>query len=55
MTQENPPVFVPIDVPLVQSLVADQFPKWAHLPITPVNTSGHDNRTFRLGPDMSGD
>ena len=55
MTQENPYGLLPIDVPLVQRLVADQFPKWAHLPITPVNTSGHDNRTFRLGPDMSGD
>jgi len=53
MTQEDPHDAVSIDVPLVQLLVADQFPIWAHLPISPVKTSGHDNRTFRLGPEMS--
>ena len=53
MTQENPHGFAPIDVPLVRHLIADQFPKWAHLPITPVNTPGHDSRTFRLASNMS--
>ena len=53
MTREDPQNAVTIDVPLVQLLVADQFPKWARLPIRPVKTSGHDNRTFRLGSEMS--
>lgn len=53
MTLENPHDFMPIDVSLVRYLIADQFPKWAHLPIMPVNISDHDNRTFRLGTDMS--
>lgn len=39
--------------PSCGGLIADQFPKWAHLPIMPVNISDHDNRTFRLGTDMS--
>jgi aminoglycoside phosphotransferase (APT) family kinase protein len=38
---------------LVQALIADQFPHWAHLPVTPVPKQGWDNRTFRLGPDLS--
>lgn len=42
-----------IDVPLVQGLVATQFPQWAHLPVRPVENDGHDNRTFRLGSDRS--
>lgn len=42
-----------IDVSLVGRLVATQFPQWADLPIKPVAVSGWDNRTFRLGEDMS--
>ncbi|HEX4146555.1 MAG TPA: aminoglycoside phosphotransferase family protein [Pirellulales bacterium] len=42
-----------IDVPLVKRLVADQFPNWADLAIVPVTVDGHDNRTFRLGDEMS--
>lgn len=42
-----------ITVSLVRRLIASQFPKWAHLPIKPVEMSGWDNRTFRLGEDMS--
>jgi aminoglycoside phosphotransferase (APT) family kinase protein len=38
---------------LVSSLVAAQFPRWAHLPITPVTLDGWDNRTFRLGDRLS--
>lgn len=41
-----------IDVPLVQRLVATQFPKWKDLPIWPVVLSGWDNRTFHLGKEM---
>jgi aminoglycoside phosphotransferase (APT) family kinase protein len=44
---------VGIDAALVTRLVASQFPQWAELPITPVEFDGWDNRTFRLGVDMS--
>lgn len=36
----------------VYTLISDQFPKYAHLPIISVEKQGHDNRTFRLGNDM---
>ena len=42
-----------IAVSLVTDLVAQQLPQWAHLPIRPVEFSGWDNKTFRLGCDMS--
>lgn len=42
-----------IDVSLVRRLIASQFPKWKELPISPVATSGWDNRTFHLGKEMS--
>ncbi|MFG1866527.1 aminoglycoside phosphotransferase family protein [Micromonospora arborensis] len=42
-----------IDVALVRRLVAEQFPRWAHLPIRPVEVGGWDNRTFHLGDTMS--
>ncbi|WP_430782696.1 aminoglycoside phosphotransferase family protein [Actinoplanes sp. G11-F43] len=42
-----------IDVGLVRGLVADQFPQWADLPVTPVEVDGWDNRTYRLGDRMT--
>jgi aminoglycoside phosphotransferase (APT) family kinase protein len=42
-----------IDTVLVRSLVAAQFPRWAGLPVRPVERSGWDNRTFRLGDELS--
>ena len=42
-----------IDVELVRRLVRTQFPHWSDLPITPAVPQGWDNRTFRLGEDMS--
>jgi aminoglycoside phosphotransferase (APT) family kinase protein len=42
-----------IDEALAARLVAAQFPQWADLPVTPVELSGWDNRTFRLGDGMS--
>jgi len=42
-----------IDEALARRLIAGQFPHWAHLPIEAVEFGGVDNRTFRLGPDMS--
>lgn len=38
---------------LVRRLVAGQFPEWADLPVRPVAFDGWDNRTFRLGDDLS--
>ena len=42
-----------IDAALVARLIATQFPQWAHLPVTPVEVDGWDNRTYRLGTDMT--
>ena len=42
-----------IDERLARRLVAGQFPQWAELPITPVEDDGWDNRTFRLGAEMT--
>jgi aminoglycoside phosphotransferase (APT) family kinase protein len=38
---------------LASRLVAAQFPHWAHLPVAPVELDGWDNRTFRLGDELS--
>ena len=43
---------VDIDVLLVKQLLGTQFPKWAKLPITPVQSAGTDNAIYRLGTDM---
>jgi aminoglycoside phosphotransferase (APT) family kinase protein len=43
----------PIDTSLVTKLVTAQFPQWADLPIRPVEPGGWDNRTFRLGEEMT--
>jgi aminoglycoside phosphotransferase (APT) family kinase protein len=42
-----------IDAALARRLVDSQFPQWAGLPITPVELDGWDNRTFRLGAELS--
>ena len=42
-----------IDAALVRRLIAAQFPQWADLPVTPVEVDGWDNRTYRLGGDMT--
>ena len=42
-----------IDAGLVRRLIASQFPQWAKLPVTAVEPGGWDNRTFRLGEQMS--
>src|SRR5918998_2231825 len=44
---------VDINVSLVRRLLAAQFPRWADLPIKPVEVSGWDNRTFQLGTQMT--
>lgn len=42
-----------INTLLVSKLIKEQFPQWSHLAIKPVQQSGHDNRTFHLGENMS--
>jgi aminoglycoside phosphotransferase (APT) family kinase protein len=42
-----------ITAELAGRLVADQFPRWAGLPVRPVDHDGVDNTTFRLGDSMS--
>ena len=44
---------ISIDADLVARLVAAQHPRWAGLPVTPVPHQGWDNRTFRLGEELS--
>ncbi|WP_018681940.1 aminoglycoside phosphotransferase family protein [Actinokineospora enzanensis] len=44
---------VTINVGVVSRLVADSFPAWADLPVTPVAKPGVDNATYRLGSGMS--
>ncbi|MEU0406498.1 aminoglycoside phosphotransferase family protein [Streptomyces griseorubiginosus] len=41
-----------IDGELVSGLIADQFPHWAELPVSRVDSDGTDNAMFRLGDDM---
>lgn len=42
-----------IDAALARRLVDEQFPEWSDRPIDPVPVGGVDNRTFRLGDDLS--
>ncbi len=50
---EPVPVRARLDVSTVRRLVAAQYPHWADLPVRPVAVQGWDNRTFRLGDDMT--
>jgi aminoglycoside phosphotransferase (APT) family kinase protein len=42
-----------IDAALARRLVDAQFPQWRGLPLRPVEHDGWDNRTFRLGDELS--
>jgi aminoglycoside phosphotransferase (APT) family kinase protein len=42
-----------IDVSLARRLIDSQFPQWSDLPISPVEFDGSDNRTFRLGSELT--
>jgi aminoglycoside phosphotransferase (APT) family kinase protein len=46
----EPPV---IDAALARRLVDSQFPQWSELPVRGVELDGWDNRTFRLGDDLT--
>lgn len=42
-----------IPVSLVRRLLAEQFPVWSDRSLKPVEPGGWDNRTFRLGEDLT--
>ena len=42
-----------IDAALVERLVAAQFPQWRGLTVRPVAVDGWDNRTYRLGDELT--
>jgi aminoglycoside phosphotransferase (APT) family kinase protein len=42
-----------IDARLARRLVDSQFPQWSDLPITAVEVDGWDNRSFRLGSELT--
>lgn len=44
---------IDIGLPLVSRLIAEQFPRWAGLPLTEVRSAGTDNAIYRLGGDMA--
>lgn len=41
-----------IDAPLVQRLIARQFPEWAGLPVERLESAGTENAMFRLGGEL---
>lgn len=51
MSLNNPDLF-DITIDLAKKLIADQFPEYAHMPITSVEKQGHDNRTYRQGSEL---
>lgn len=42
-----------IDESLLRRLLAEQFPEWADLPLTPVEHAGTESTVFRLGDDLA--
>ncbi|OLF12722.1 acetyltransferase [Actinophytocola xinjiangensis] len=42
-----------IDAALVRRLIAAQCPQWSDRPVRPVDVDGWDNRTYRLGDDLT--
>lgn len=42
-----------ISLTLARELLAQQFPQWARLPMTPVVSTGTDHAMYRLGDDMA--
>lgn len=53
MTTSAPDGRAGIDASLVKRLISAQFPHWSHVPVIPVEVDGWDNRTYRLGTDMT--
>ncbi|WP_410596596.1 aminoglycoside phosphotransferase family protein [Amycolatopsis sp. lyj-23] len=47
-----PPERVTVGAEVVRRLIAEQFPRWAALPVRPVAHGGWDNFTFHVGGDL---
>ncbi len=43
----------PPDASVARRLIDSQFPHWSHLAIAPVDQDGWDNRSFRLGSELT--
>jgi aminoglycoside phosphotransferase (APT) family kinase protein len=52
-TAAAPPDRSTIDVSVARRLIDSQFPQWSDLPIAEVEVDGWDNRTFRLGSELT--
>jgi aminoglycoside phosphotransferase (APT) family kinase protein len=52
-TASAPPAPPAIDVSLARRLIDSQFPQWSHLRVAAVEFDGWDNRTFRLGSELT--
>jgi aminoglycoside phosphotransferase (APT) family kinase protein len=52
-TASAPPDRPVIDVSVARRLIDSQFPRWSDLPIAAVEFDGWDNRTFRLGSELT--
>jgi aminoglycoside phosphotransferase (APT) family kinase protein len=52
-TAAEPPDRSTIDVSVARRLIESQFPQWSDLPIAEVEVDGWDNRTFRLGSELT--
>ena len=53
MSDDDETTVPEVDARLARRLVDSQFPQWADLPIRPVAHDGWDNRTFRLGAELT--
>ncbi|MFG2127453.1 aminoglycoside phosphotransferase family protein [Streptomyces sp. NPDC048751] len=51
MNAKMRPDEIDLDAPLVAGLIAEQFPRWASLPVRRLKSSGTENAMFRLGTD----
>jgi aminoglycoside phosphotransferase (APT) family kinase protein len=52
-TAAEPPDRSAIDLSVARRLIESQFPQWSDLPIAEVEVDGWDNRTFRLGSELT--
>ncbi len=52
MSSQETSKSIEITATLATEFIAEQFPQWAHLEVSPVALSGIDNRTFRLGEEL---
>ncbi|MFR9796045.1 aminoglycoside phosphotransferase family protein [Streptomyces sp. MS06] len=44
---------IPTDAALVRRLLTHQFPQWAELPVSPVDSAGTENAIYRLGDELA--